>query len=222
MSARILVTGGSGYLGPRRRPAGRDRATGGLGRPTRPQPVEAVHYLTEDLRSLDLAAVLAEHEVRAVVHLAAIVEPPRGMSEEELEEIEVGGTQRVIDACLAAGVEHLTVTSSGAAYGYHARNDGRLLAEQGRSRRAHSPTPGTRLRSRRSAQDGPTARARPADPASAPSSGDTDNQITALTSPVVMCFAKRPIFVWDGTSPMSSSRACSGGAPVSTTSPGTG
>ena len=51
------------------------------------------------------------------------------MSEAELEDIEVGGTRRVIDACVTAGVGHLTVTSSGAAYGYHPRNDGHLLTE---------------------------------------------------------------------------------------------
>jgi UDP-glucose 4-epimerase len=37
-------------------------------------------------------------------------------------EIDVLGTRNVLEACLAAGVGHLIVTSSGAAYGYHADN----------------------------------------------------------------------------------------------------
>lgn len=207
MSARILVTGGSGYLGSLvvTRLAATGATVVSVDRRDPSEPVEAVHYLTEDLRSLDLAAVLAEHEVRAVVHLAAIVEPPRGMSEEELEEIEVGGTQRVIDACLAAGVEHLTVTSSGAAYGYHARNDGRLLAEQ-------EPVPGSaqfaysRHKAAVEAILARTARLHPELGLLILRPGtilgvDTDNQITALfTSPVVMCFAENDgpfTFVWD-------------------------
>jgi UDP-glucose 4-epimerase len=43
------------------------------------------------------------------------------MDDADLHDIEVGGTRRVLDACVAAGVEHLTVTSSGAAYGYTPR-----------------------------------------------------------------------------------------------------
>jgi UDP-glucose 4-epimerase len=34
----------------------------------------------------------------------------------------VGGTRNVLDACVAHGVKHLIVSSSGAAYGYHADN----------------------------------------------------------------------------------------------------
>ncbi|MEK9971480.1 MAG: NAD-dependent epimerase/dehydratase family protein, partial [Ferrovibrio sp.] len=37
-------------------------------------------------------------------------------------EIDVKGTENVLRACQAAGVSHLVVTSSGAAYGYHADN----------------------------------------------------------------------------------------------------
>lgn len=128
---RVLVTGGAGYLGSLvlARFAAR-------GVPAVSVDLKAPRHtdgdlvtVTGDIRSLDLAAVIAEHGVRAVVHLAAIVEPPRGMSEADLEAIEVGGTQRVVDACVAAGVEHLTVTSSGAAYGYLPRNDDRMLTE---------------------------------------------------------------------------------------------
>lgn len=131
MSGPVLVTGASGYLGSLvvAELAGRGIPVLGLDvRPPRTQVTGAEH-VDGDLRSTDLAALCRERQVDTVVHLAAIVEPPRGMSAAELTDIEVGGTQRVVDACLAAGVRHLTVTSSGAAYGYRPRNDGHLLTE---------------------------------------------------------------------------------------------
>ncbi len=136
---RVLVTGGTGYLG--RLVVDRFvrsaiptvsvdvRQPGAL----RDGVVEVVG----DLRDVDLPDLLRTHRTTAVVHLAAIVEPPRGMSDRVLESLEVGGTQAVLDACVEGGIRHLTVLSSGAAYGYTARNDGRLLDED-------SPTPGSR------------------------------------------------------------------------------
>ncbi len=127
----VLVTGGTGYLGSlvvaRLAAAGVPVVALDIRAPR--EPVDGVEYVTGDLRTVDLAALFSEHQVGAVVHLAAIVEPPKSMTEQELEDIEVGGTQRVVDACVEAGVGHLTVTSSGAAYGYYARNDGRALTE---------------------------------------------------------------------------------------------
>jgi UDP-glucose 4-epimerase len=56
------------------------------------------------------------------VHLAAIV-TPGARSNRALEyEVDVVGTRNVLDACITAGVRQLLVTSSGAAYGYHADN----------------------------------------------------------------------------------------------------
>lgn len=207
MTDRILVTGGSGYLGSlvvaRLAAAGATVVSVDRREPT--EPVDAVHYVTEDLRKLDLGALLTEHAVQAVVHLAAIVEPPRDLSEAELEDIEVGGTQRVIDACLTAGVRHLTVTSSGAAYGYHARNDGRLLTE-------NEPVPGSpefaysRHKAAVEVILARTARLHPELGLLILRPGtilgaSTDNQITALfTGPVVMCLAENDgpfTFVWD-------------------------
>lgn len=124
---RILVTGGSGYLGSLAVQA--LTAAEGPGRAVvsvdvRPPAVaiEGVTYVTADLRTIELTEVLRDHDIDAVVHLAAVLDPPPGMSQATLHDIEVGGTQRVVDACLQTGVTHLTVTSSGAAYGYGPRN----------------------------------------------------------------------------------------------------
>ena len=136
----VLVTGGAGYLGDlalRTLAATDGRRVPQDGAPTlvsldrRPPavPIDGVTYVTLDLREADLPALLREHAIDAVVHLAAIVEPPPGMDAATLHDIEVGGTQRVLDACLDGGVAHLTVASSGAAYGYSPRNRERPLRE---------------------------------------------------------------------------------------------
>ena len=131
MSA-VLVTGGTGYLG--------SLAVAALQRagvaqvvsldvrpPAAPRP--GVTELTADLRTVDLPALLSEHAVAAVVHLAAVIDPPPGTDDAVLHDIEVGGAERVLAACVAAGVGHLTVASSGAAYGYTPANRQRYRIE---------------------------------------------------------------------------------------------
>ena len=203
----VLVTGGTGYLGSLvvERLVAHEVPVVALDVRDPREPVAGVTYVTGDLREVDLTGLLTEHGVGAVVHLAAIVEPPRGMTEAELEDIEVGGTQRVVDACVEAGVGHLTVTSSGAAYGYYARNDGRSLTED-------APVPGSpefAYSRHKAAVERLLARARRLHPELGqlvlrPGTilgAGTDNQITALfTGKVVLTFRESdgPFnFVWD-------------------------
>lgn len=79
-----------------------------------------VTYVTGDIRDSALKDIFEKHRPRTVVHLASVVavggDPQRDW------EIDVLGTKNVLQASLNAGVEHLIVTSSGAAYGYHADN----------------------------------------------------------------------------------------------------
>jgi UDP-glucose 4-epimerase len=128
---RILVTGAAGYLGSElikalALPASalqtglvvasdvREIAPGAL-------PAGVV-YVRHDVRAPGLAGVLQQHRIDTVVHLAAIV-TTGARSNRALEyEVDVVGTRNVLDACIAAGVRQLIVTSSGAAYGYHADN----------------------------------------------------------------------------------------------------
>lgn len=69
-----------------------------------------------------LVDLLREHRVHAVVHLASIVNPGAGMTEQQEYAVDVTGTMSVVDACIAAGVGRIVISSSGAAYGYHADN----------------------------------------------------------------------------------------------------
>jgi UDP-glucose 4-epimerase len=126
----VLVTGAGGLVGRRLvRTLATDRrdlasiVALDVRPPAEVDRVPGVEYRTVDVCAPELAAVLAEHAVTAVVHLAAIVTPPPGLTREQQYAVDVGGTENVLAACLRAGVRKLVVTSSGAAYGYHADND---------------------------------------------------------------------------------------------------
>lgn len=123
MSARVLVTGGAGFLGSHvaaalvAHPGVELVVAGDVRRPE--HPIEGVVYDDCDVtRPAGLAPLLERHGIDVVVHLAAIVNPGR---DHELEyRVDVEGSRNIIDACVATGVRRLVVSSSGAAYGYHA------------------------------------------------------------------------------------------------------
>ncbi len=123
----VLVTGAAGFVGARVTAALAD-TTGvrvvatDLAPPRNTQWPDTVRFESLDIRDPALAERMVAEQVSSVVHLASVVTPPPGMSREEQEAIDVGGTANVLAACRKADVGHLTVTSSGAAYGYHADN----------------------------------------------------------------------------------------------------
>ncbi|QMU95841.1 SDR family oxidoreductase [Microbacterium esteraromaticum] len=119
--SRVLVTGGSGFLGSHvtallvAHPDIELVVSGDL----RDSSIAGVLSARFDVTDADsLAPVLIEHRIDTVVHLAAIVNPGRDVDLEY--RVDVEGTRHVLDACLATGVRRLVVSSSGAAYGYHA------------------------------------------------------------------------------------------------------
>ena len=130
-SRRIFVTGGAGYLGstllktlaPRLQAGELDALVASDVRETPAQSrLPGIEYVMHDVRSPGLASLLTSRSIESVVHLAAIV-TPGARSNRELEyAVDVLGTQNVLEACVAAGVRQIIVTSSGAAYGYHADN----------------------------------------------------------------------------------------------------
>ncbi len=137
----ILVTGASGYLGrivmaelaQRRNLDGHPPFTL-VGLDVRETPAAqraaGVAYEQADVRSPQLAALLRRHRINVVVHLAAIVTPGRHDDRALAYSVAVEGTRNLLQACQAAGVEKLIVTSSGAAYGYHADNPALIREEQ--------------------------------------------------------------------------------------------
>jgi UDP-glucose 4-epimerase len=129
---RVLVTGAAGYLGSRlveslaaRRASGTgiDRIVASDVRevPTAKR-LPGVAYAALDVRDPSLADILAHHRIDTVVHLAAIVTPGLKPNRELEYAVDVLGTKNVLDCCVASGVGKIVVTSSGAAYGYHADN----------------------------------------------------------------------------------------------------
>ncbi|SDG06253.1 SDR family oxidoreductase [Sulfitobacter delicatus] len=81
-----------------------------------------LHFVPLDVTGDDPDVVIGKYRPEVVVHLASIVTPPPGMERKAAYEVDVIGTRRVLEACVKHGVRRLVVTSSGAAYGYHADN----------------------------------------------------------------------------------------------------
>jgi len=134
---RVLVTGADGFLGRSvvAACAGPLRLDAVVAADVREVPAQrrlpGVHYLPQDVRDgAGIARCLAEHRIDTVVHLASIVTPGKGSSRAFEHSVDVGGTRSVLEACLAQGVAHIVVSSSGAAYGYHADNPDWITEEQ--------------------------------------------------------------------------------------------
>ena len=127
---RVLVTGAAGYLGSQLIAALAADAVRGpaalVAMDVRELPREGrlagVAYETADIRAPDLAAILQRHTIETVVHLASIVTPGKNSKREFEYSVDVLGTENLLKACVAAEVTKIVVSSSGAAYGYHADN----------------------------------------------------------------------------------------------------
>jgi len=120
---RVLVTGGAGFLGSRvtgllSDHPGVDVVLSGDLRESEVPGVVSVEVDVTDPRGLP--ELLRHHRIDTVVHLAAIVNPGRDVQGEF--RVDVQGSSNVLAACVEAGVRRLVVSSSGAAYGYHADN----------------------------------------------------------------------------------------------------
>jgi UDP-glucose 4-epimerase len=126
---RVLITGGDGFLGRglvkalAKEPGIEAVVSLDVREVVEPRRVPGVVYQVADVR--DARAVddaVASQGIDAVVHLASIVTPGKDSNRALEYAVDVRGTRNVLDACLNHGVRHLVVSSSGAAYGYHADN----------------------------------------------------------------------------------------------------
>lgn len=136
ISRAVLVTGASGYIGRQliKLLTGdrRDLETivaMDLREFTAPYRLAGVEYCSGDIRDPDIAKTFARYRIDTVVHLASIVTPGKDDSAEFEYSVDVLGTRNVLEACLEADVGHFIITSSGAAYGYHADNPDRLYED---------------------------------------------------------------------------------------------
>ena len=120
---RILITGAAGGIGQAllaEMTDGHDILATDIRQPA--MLPEGAEYRPLDVRADDPDAVIGEWKPEVVVHLASIVTPPKGSTRAFEYSVDVNGSRKVLDACLAHGVRRIVVTSSGAAYGYHADN----------------------------------------------------------------------------------------------------
>lgn len=119
MSKRILITGAAGYIGHQ---LGNRLAQDFevVGTDLRSREDLSFPLQIMDIRDRELATLMKQHEITHVVHLASVLQASK--DRERDFDIDVNGTRNVLRACIEAGVRHLTVTSSGAAYGYYADN----------------------------------------------------------------------------------------------------
>ena len=126
---RVLVTGGGGYLGrqlvaalaalpPERRPAA--IVCHDIREPA--ERLAEVDYAVADIRSPEITDIIARHGIDTVVHLASIVTPGKKSNREFEYDVDVNGTRNLLEACVRHHVKRIIVSSSGAAYGYHADN----------------------------------------------------------------------------------------------------
>lgn len=80
----------------------------------------SVTYEQADIREISFQDIVQRYRPQTIVHLASVVSA--GGDPDIDYSIDVLGTENVLKSCIVSGVKQLIVTSSGAAYGYHADN----------------------------------------------------------------------------------------------------
>lgn len=124
----ILITGSSGYLGRRLTEALRQSDNTGeiVGIDIQPpaSPPEGGMFYQKDIRDPQIGEIFSRHRIDTVFHLAFVVKPIH--NNQLMHDIDVNGSQNILDNAAAAGVSHVLVTSSTLAYGAHPDNPPQL------------------------------------------------------------------------------------------------
>lgn len=137
---RILVTGGSGYIGSRliQALAARADVEEVIDVDLRPPPAAGPktrfveRSVTEDLRDLFTDPA---RRVDVALHLAWVVDPIHDADAQR--GVCIGGTKRLLEACDAGSVRHLLFVSSGTAYGAPPRDETPLAEDAPLDERHH-------------------------------------------------------------------------------------
>lgn len=126
MNGGVLVTGAAGFIGKSliaelaRGNANSEVIALDMREVVARERLPNVTYVTGDVRDPALKDIFQQYRPQTVVHLASVVAVGGDLQRDW--EIDVLGTKNVLQCSLEAGAEHLIVTSSGSAYGYHADN----------------------------------------------------------------------------------------------------
>jgi UDP-glucose 4-epimerase len=119
-AVRYLITGGSGYIGGRLTDelSAREETEKIVHVDLRPSPrMWLKHdFVKADIRDRkQMRELLERHEIDALLHFAFVLNPIR--DEAKMYDIDVNGTQAVLQAAADAGVKQVIQTSSATAYG---------------------------------------------------------------------------------------------------------
>ena len=116
---RILVTGSAGFLGKK---VVLDLLKNNycvIGLDIKESKIIHPHFeeVISDIRKFDIEA-----EIHTIIHLASVMNPPKEMSDGEIESIEIDGLKNLLNIFKANKAKKFIFASSGAAYGYTKRN----------------------------------------------------------------------------------------------------
>ncbi len=127
MGRSVFVTGAGGYLGQlliRKLVQRSSDITTLIAHDLKSTPESEreqwVHYLQGDIRNDNFGSYFEKYGVDTVVHLASVMASPKKSNHRLEYEVDVLGTENILKACVKNRVKQFIVTSSGAAYGYHA------------------------------------------------------------------------------------------------------
>ncbi|TNE36682.1 MAG: SDR family oxidoreductase [Alphaproteobacteria bacterium] len=124
-STKVLVTGAAGMVGRellKELAASSAFETVATDIAAPPNLPGGMHFQKLDVTTTDPDKVIGEVRPDVIIHLASIVTPPKGTGRDFAYQVDVEGTRKILEAAVAYNVRRLVVTSSGAAYGYHADN----------------------------------------------------------------------------------------------------
>lgn len=125
---RILVTGAEGYVGKKvikklmDQPENIETVIGIDIKNSSDYAKEDFHFVQCDILSDVPGKLIEKYHINTIVHLASIVKAPKGMTREEMYNIDVTGTRKLYESAIKNKVDQFIITTSGASYGYYKDN----------------------------------------------------------------------------------------------------